>query len=385
MDYILADRFVVPEDDRRHYSEQVVYLPESYMANHSRRVLAEPVAGRAAFDLPQAAFVFCCFNNGYKIDPEVFDAWMRLLQKIEGSVLWLSFDNSAAEANLRREAADRGVNPSRLVFARRLKNIEEHYARYRLAGSLPGHRLQRPRHGERCPVGRPAGADLRRALVRGARGGRHAERAGNAGARGGQSCRIRGSGAVPRDRPAAPRRGSAKDWMRARKRASFSTPTASGATSRRRIRPCRKSGGAASGPGRSPCPPCLKAPGRRCGSRNDLRLVGEDLAAAGVDRHLEPVHVVVPVALVVAEGFHAREVLQPAAQGILERLVDPEIVRVAVHVRDRLAEGDHFVAQGDGGTPGSRPAGRRSRRASWDPAAARGSDRTGPSPGRPAR
>jgi protein O-GlcNAc transferase len=103
------------------------------MANHSRRVLAESSAGRAAFELPESAFVFCCFNNGYKIDPEVFDAWMRLLRKIEGSVLWLSFDNSAAEANLRREAADRGVNPGRLVFARRLKNIEEHYARYRLA------------------------------------------------------------------------------------------------------------------------------------------------------------------------------------------------------------------------------------------------------------
>jgi protein O-GlcNAc transferase len=133
IDYMLADRFVIPEGDRRHYSEHVVYLPESYMANHSRRVLAEPVTGREAFDLPQTAFVFCCFNNGYKITPEVFDAWMRLLQKIEGSVLWLSFDNSAAEANLRREAADRGVDRGRLVFARRLRNIEEHYARYRLA------------------------------------------------------------------------------------------------------------------------------------------------------------------------------------------------------------------------------------------------------------
>jgi len=133
MDYILADRFVIPEDDRRHYSEQVVYLPDGYMANHSRRVLAEPSGGRVAFELPESAFVFCCFNNGYKIDPEIFGAWMRLLQKTEGSVLWLSFDNSAAEANLRREAADRGVNPGRLVFARRLKNIEEHYARYRLA------------------------------------------------------------------------------------------------------------------------------------------------------------------------------------------------------------------------------------------------------------
>jgi predicted O-linked N-acetylglucosamine transferase (SPINDLY family) len=77
--------------------------------------------------------VFCSFNNFYKITPEVFGVWMRLLQKIEGSVLWLHADNPVAERNLGREAAARGVDPGRLVFARRVDRIEDHYARYRLA------------------------------------------------------------------------------------------------------------------------------------------------------------------------------------------------------------------------------------------------------------
>jgi protein O-GlcNAc transferase len=133
IDYILADRFIIPEEDRKHYSENVAYLPDSYMANHSLRVVAEPAPSRSALGLPQTAFVFCCFNNSYKITPDVFDAWMRLLHKVAGSVLWLSGDNPLVEGNLRREAMERGIDSSRLIFAHRLKNIEEHYARYRLA------------------------------------------------------------------------------------------------------------------------------------------------------------------------------------------------------------------------------------------------------------
>ena len=133
IDYLLADRFVILEEHRRHYTECVVTLPDSYMANHSLRVVGEPAAGRAGAGLPASGFVFCCFNNGYKITPEVFGAWMRLLQNVEGSVLWLFYDNAAAEGNLRREASRLGVDPARLVFARRVDRIEDHYARYRLA------------------------------------------------------------------------------------------------------------------------------------------------------------------------------------------------------------------------------------------------------------
>jgi predicted O-linked N-acetylglucosamine transferase (SPINDLY family) len=133
VDYLLADRFVVPEEHRKHYSECVVYLPDSYLANHSLRMAEEPPGGRTAAGLPEGAFVFCCFNNGYKIAPDVFGAWMRLLRKVEGSVLWLYGDNPVAERNLGSEAARHGVDPRRLIFARRLKRIEEHYGRYRLA------------------------------------------------------------------------------------------------------------------------------------------------------------------------------------------------------------------------------------------------------------
>src|SRR6267378_3389187 len=133
IDYLIADRFVIPEEDRRHYSEQVVYLPDTFMVNHSSRLMAEPVPQRAQAGLPENGFVFCCLGNNYKITPEVFDVWMRLLQRVEDSVLWLSLDNPAVETNLRREAQIRGVDPARLIFAPFVKRIEEHYARYRLA------------------------------------------------------------------------------------------------------------------------------------------------------------------------------------------------------------------------------------------------------------
>ena len=133
IDYLIADRFVIPEEDRRHYREQVVYLPDTFMVNHSSRLMAEPAPRRAQAGLPENAFVFCCLGNNYKITPDVFDVWMRLLQKVEDGVLWLSPDNPAVENNLRKESQIRGVDPARLIFAPFVKRIEEHYARYRLA------------------------------------------------------------------------------------------------------------------------------------------------------------------------------------------------------------------------------------------------------------
>ena len=133
IDYLIADRFVIPEEDRRHYREQVVYLPDTFMVNHSSRVMAEPAPRRAHAGLPEDGFVFCCLGNNYKITPEVFDVWMRLLRKVEDGVLWLSLDNPAVENNLRKESLIRGVDPARLIFAPFVKRIEEHYARYRLA------------------------------------------------------------------------------------------------------------------------------------------------------------------------------------------------------------------------------------------------------------
>jgi len=91
------------------------------------------VPGRAEQGLPEAGLVFCCFNNSYKISPKIFDIWMRLLSRFDGSVLWLSDTNETAIRNLRREAQTRGVDGSRLVFARRVSLNEDHLARHQLA------------------------------------------------------------------------------------------------------------------------------------------------------------------------------------------------------------------------------------------------------------
>jgi predicted O-linked N-acetylglucosamine transferase (SPINDLY family) len=132
-DYIIADRFVIPDDTRVHYSEKVVYLPESFMANDSGRRISERVPSRAEAGLPERGFVFCCFNNSYKITPDLFDVWMRLLREIEGSILWLSTGNATAPTNLRREAERRGVAGERLVFAPKVARNEDHLARVGLA------------------------------------------------------------------------------------------------------------------------------------------------------------------------------------------------------------------------------------------------------------
>jgi protein O-GlcNAc transferase len=132
VDYLIADRVVIPEGDRPSYSEKIVALPDTYQPNDSRRRIAEHTPTRREAGLPETGFVFCCFNKHYKIAPPVFAVWMRLLRQIEGSVLWLLEGNDAAAANLRREAEARGVAAARLIFAPRIGS-EDHLARHRLA------------------------------------------------------------------------------------------------------------------------------------------------------------------------------------------------------------------------------------------------------------
>jgi protein O-GlcNAc transferase len=132
IDYIIADPIVIPPDQSCYYAEKVVYLPNSYQCNDSRREVSRSTLSRADAGLPEAGFVFCCFNNNYKIMLSIFDIWMRLLAACPECVLWLLGDNPYAILNLRREAAARGVAPERLVFAPR-KPREDHLARHRLA------------------------------------------------------------------------------------------------------------------------------------------------------------------------------------------------------------------------------------------------------------
>jgi predicted O-linked N-acetylglucosamine transferase (SPINDLY family) len=132
VDYIVADRVLIPPGAESHYSEKIAFLPDSYQVNDRKRVVAERSFGRDELGLPSEGLVFCCFNNNYKITPPTFDAWMRILKRVEPSVLWLIEDSPTAAANLRREAGRRGVHPERLVFARRT-NLPDHLARHRSA------------------------------------------------------------------------------------------------------------------------------------------------------------------------------------------------------------------------------------------------------------
>jgi predicted O-linked N-acetylglucosamine transferase (SPINDLY family) len=132
IDYIIADRFIIPEADQRWYSEKVVYLPDCYQVNDDGRVIGQRAPTRAEVGLPQGAFVFCCFNNSYKILPPLFDVWMNLLREVPKSVLWLLQDNGPAKLNLLASAKASGVDPARLVFAPRVAPAE-HLARHALA------------------------------------------------------------------------------------------------------------------------------------------------------------------------------------------------------------------------------------------------------------
>ena len=132
IDYIVADRFVIPDDMQRNYSEHIMYLPNTYQPTDDRRTISDEVITREDMGLPDHAFVFCCFNNNYKISSREFDIWMRLLIKVEGSVLWLLKSNKWAEQNLKQQAAAIGVSAERIIFAERLPQAE-HLARHRLA------------------------------------------------------------------------------------------------------------------------------------------------------------------------------------------------------------------------------------------------------------
>ncbi len=132
LDYVIGDSIVLPLDRQHVYGEKIVHLPHCYQCNDHRRIADEP-ASRMGEGLPPKGFVFCCFNAAWKITPVMFDIWMRLLSDVKDSVLWLLHDNDTARRNLRQAAAKRGVDPDRLIFAKRVPPTM-HLARHRLAG-----------------------------------------------------------------------------------------------------------------------------------------------------------------------------------------------------------------------------------------------------------
>jgi predicted O-linked N-acetylglucosamine transferase (SPINDLY family) len=132
IDYIIADHIIIPEENQPFFTEKIVYLPNSYQVNDSKRKVSERILTRTELALPENGFVYCCFNNNLKITPQIFDSWARILKAVPGSVLWLLEDNVLAKANLIKEAQSRGLSEERLIFAGRL-DLPEHLARHRVA------------------------------------------------------------------------------------------------------------------------------------------------------------------------------------------------------------------------------------------------------------
>jgi protein O-GlcNAc transferase len=127
IDYLIADRIVIPDAHRKDYAEQIAYLPETYQCTDAKRRIGAPPC-RQELGLPESGLVFCSFNGTFKLTPEMFDAWMRLLSRTEGSVLWLLQSNVVAADNLKREAEARGIAAGRLIFAP-VAPYAEHLAR----------------------------------------------------------------------------------------------------------------------------------------------------------------------------------------------------------------------------------------------------------------
>lgn len=133
MDYAIVDGIVCPAGSEACWREQLARMPDTYMIADNRAAIAPPSCQRTDVGLPAEGFVFCCFNGSYKIDPATFEIWMRLLNRVEGAILWLLGEGDAVRQNLWREACKHGVDPRRLVFAPFIPAHEEHLGRYRFA------------------------------------------------------------------------------------------------------------------------------------------------------------------------------------------------------------------------------------------------------------
>jgi len=129
-DYLLADKTIIPEELQKFYLEKIIYLP-SYQVNDRKRTISNRQFTRGELGLPETGFVFCCFNNNYKILPSTFHSWMRILNAVEGSVLFLYADNESSKAKLIEEAGLQGIDSARLIFGGRIP-VEDYLARYRV-------------------------------------------------------------------------------------------------------------------------------------------------------------------------------------------------------------------------------------------------------------
>ena len=132
-DYLIADKTVIPNSFQKYYTEKIAYLPDTYFVHPSNQSMKKIKTTKKIHDLPENSFIFCCFNQSYKILPSTFNVWMKILFHVVNSVLWLSSSNLTAQNNLRQEAEKRGVKGDRLIFAKYEVNHEDHLAKYKLA------------------------------------------------------------------------------------------------------------------------------------------------------------------------------------------------------------------------------------------------------------
>lgn len=130
LDYIIADEVVIPKEQQSNFTEKVAYMPLCYMSNDSNKPISSPGLSRQECNLPKDAFVFCCFNNSFKITGDVFEIWMRLMQKVENSVLWLFHTNADVDTRLRKYAEESGIDGGRLIFAPRVESHADHLSRH---------------------------------------------------------------------------------------------------------------------------------------------------------------------------------------------------------------------------------------------------------------
>ena len=132
-DYILTDKTVLPRENNKNFLEKIIYLPDSYLINPAMRKISNKNFSRASLELPEQSFVFCCFNNSYKILPSIFVSWINIIKNVEKSILWLAETNNEAKKNLLNTASLSGLEPNRIIFAKREELIEDHLVRYKMA------------------------------------------------------------------------------------------------------------------------------------------------------------------------------------------------------------------------------------------------------------
>ena len=132
IDYIIADKILIPKENQKYYSEKIIYLPNTYQPRDSKQKISNKIYKKEDVGLPENSFVFCCFNQNYKITPNIFSIWMKLLKRIDNSVLWLLEENQTASSNLKKEAEKKGIKSDRIIFAKRMEQ-SEHFARHKLA------------------------------------------------------------------------------------------------------------------------------------------------------------------------------------------------------------------------------------------------------------